>query len=383
MINRNYLAAGVIVIAIGAALLAGKFLASDAIVAFIMRTFGRDQIMSADNQVLLSQSWYTAVAVILLLGGLLSASSIDTIRSALWQWIGHDALGVSHPGVPRPMSMLLWSSLCGMAVVILYVMHTKLGVKIHSLFKKEGLFENLTFVLYLLSAVACAIAALRLQRNPTVDHHRLVASFYLVCAVVFLVVAGEEVSWGQRVFGIKTPEPLVSLNHQHETNVHNLLSRNALNVMTRQIAAVFLLGVIAMWALAATLRLPVLHFVIPHPSLAGLALIASFSGLTLHLEIFEVLLAMFVTCYSYRVYKAAAHERTDPLRVTGTLAEVSVAQYKPRSDSPRIRLAEKRSSPQGRLTTLSGADLCNARGPSPSALLSAPSAPTINRVTAC
>jgi len=306
-VNRRYLAAGVVLIAIGAALAAGKFLAFDAIVAFIVRTLSRDQIITADGEAFLARSWYAAATAILLLGGLLSACSIDTVRGALTQWIGRDALAEAHPGMPRPVPVLLWSSLGGLAVVILYLMHTKLGVKMHLLFKKEGLLENLSFVLYLLSAVACAIAALRTYRNPAVDRHRWVALFYLVCAAAFFLVAGEEVSWGQRVLGIKTPEVLVTLNYQHETNVHNLLSKPTLDAMTKLVAVVFLLGLITMWALVGALRMPVLHLVIPHPSLAGLALITFYSGLVLHLEIFEVLLAMFIAYYSYRVYKVAVH----------------------------------------------------------------------------
>ncbi len=292
--NRYYLAAGVLFIAIGAALVAGKFLAFDAVVAFIVHTLSRDQIITADGEALLARYWYAAATATLLLGGLLSACSIDAVRGALAQWIGRDALAEAHPEMPRPVPVLLWSSLCGLAVVILYLMHSKLGVKMPLLFKKEGLFENLTFVLYLLSAVACAIAALRTYQSPAIDHHRLVALFYLACALTFFLVAGEEVSWGQRVFGIKTPEALVILNYQHETNVHNLLPKRALDAMTEQVALAFLLGLITMWALVGALRLPVLRFVIPHPSLAGLALIAFYSALVLHLEIFEVLLAMFV-----------------------------------------------------------------------------------------
>lgn len=305
--NRYYLPAGMLFIAIGIAMVAGKLLAFDAITAFIARTLSHNQNITAAGAALLARFWYAAATATLLLGGLLSACSIDTVRSALAQWIGHDALAKTHPETPRPAPVLLWSSLCGLAVVVLYLMHTQLGVKMPLLFKKEGLFEDLTFVLYLLSAVACAIAALRTYRNPTADQHLLVASFYLACAVAFFLVAGEEISWGQRVLGIKTPEALAALNYQHETNVHNLLPKTTLDVMTKRVAVVFLLGLITMWALAGVLRMPVLHFVIPHPSLAGLALITFYSGLVLHLEVFEVLLGIFIAHYSYRVYKTAVH----------------------------------------------------------------------------
>jgi hypothetical protein len=44
----------------------------------------------------------------------------------------------------------------------------------------------------------------------------------VVLALVFLFGAGEEISWGQRLLGIATPEGLAGNNVQGEINVHNL-----------------------------------------------------------------------------------------------------------------------------------------------------------------
>ena len=45
---------------------------------------------------------------------------------------------------------------------------------------------------------------------------------YLLAALAAFFVAGEEISWGQRIFGWGTPEALDEINHQGETNVHNI-----------------------------------------------------------------------------------------------------------------------------------------------------------------
>jgi hypothetical protein len=45
---------------------------------------------------------------------------------------------------------------------------------------------------------------------------------YLGLALLFFFGAGEEISWGQRMFGFKTPEPLAQVNKQDELNLHNL-----------------------------------------------------------------------------------------------------------------------------------------------------------------
>lgn len=64
----------------------------------------------------------------------------------------------------------------------------------------------------------------RLARK-TLDKSRasLVKQFvYLGLAVLFLFGAGEEISWGQRILGFQTPEPLSEVNRQEEFNLHNL-----------------------------------------------------------------------------------------------------------------------------------------------------------------
>lgn len=45
---------------------------------------------------------------------------------------------------------------------------------------------------------------------------------YVGLALLFFFGAGEEISWGQRILGIQTPEALTQINKQDELNVHNL-----------------------------------------------------------------------------------------------------------------------------------------------------------------
>jgi hypothetical protein len=49
--------------------------------------------------------------------------------------------------------------------------------------------------------------------------------FQVLCILIglgFLLVAGEEISWGQRILGIETPEAIAEQNRQNEINLHNL-----------------------------------------------------------------------------------------------------------------------------------------------------------------
>ena len=45
---------------------------------------------------------------------------------------------------------------------------------------------------------------------------------FLLASVAFFWAAGEEISWGQRIFDFHTPSYLSEINQQNETNLHNL-----------------------------------------------------------------------------------------------------------------------------------------------------------------
>jgi hypothetical protein len=45
-------------------------------------------------------------------------------------------------------------------------------------------------------------------------------------ALMLFFASGEEISWGQRILGIKSPEFFQKNNAQHETNIHNLIVDN-------------------------------------------------------------------------------------------------------------------------------------------------------------
>jgi hypothetical protein len=49
------------------------------------------------------------------------------------------------------------------------------------------------------------------------------AGLFAAGAVVVVFVVGEEVSWGQRLLGIETPEDIEAINNQGEINVHNVV----------------------------------------------------------------------------------------------------------------------------------------------------------------
>jgi hypothetical protein len=83
----------------------------------------------------------------------------------------------------------------------------------HDLFiAEDGLVENLTFFFSLLAGLY--ILATLGSRTGRVYH--------LLIAVGLLFLAGEEISWGQRIFKIAGPAALAAINEQNELNLHNL-----------------------------------------------------------------------------------------------------------------------------------------------------------------
>ena len=85
------------------------------------------------------------------------------------------------------------------------------------LLTEDQLFEYWTVVLYLASAFVCLVGPWVVAGTTPITRYWLMG-----WGVLFLLVALEEISWGQRIFGVETPDFFVSHNLQDETNFHNL-----------------------------------------------------------------------------------------------------------------------------------------------------------------
>jgi hypothetical protein len=74
--------------------------------------------------------------------------------------------------------------------------------------------EWLTVAVLLLTAPLAFLAARRTGRG-----------FYVLLGIAALLVAVEEVSWGQRLLGIESPDFFLRHSDQREINVHNVVQR--------------------------------------------------------------------------------------------------------------------------------------------------------------
>jgi hypothetical protein len=84
--------------------------------------------------------------------------------------------------------------------------------------EEDYLVEWLQFGLILAVSLLFAVLGTRLIR----DGQRAPGLFYALLAAGTFFIAGEEISWGQRVFGWTTPEDLETINAQQEISVHNI-----------------------------------------------------------------------------------------------------------------------------------------------------------------
>lgn len=86
--------------------------------------------------------------------------------------------------------------------------------------REDGLVEWLTFAVLIATSAFSFIVSSEFSRSGAEGRATKV---WLFLGFLFFLGAMEEISWGQRIFGIESPEWFLKHNRQLETNVHNLV----------------------------------------------------------------------------------------------------------------------------------------------------------------
>lgn len=84
--------------------------------------------------------------------------------------------------------------------------------------REDGWVEYLTALFLLLGAILMGAGAIKAIRQ---QNAKQILFFTLAC-LAFIFGGGEEISWGQRIFGVETGDYFMANNYQGETNLHNL-----------------------------------------------------------------------------------------------------------------------------------------------------------------
>ncbi len=82
----------------------------------------------------------------------------------------------------------------------------------------DTLVEYIQFFCYLISSFAAGFTTYLLYK---LKKPKNLIVLYLLGALALFFIAGEEISWGQRLFNIETPEAYLEQNTQRELNLHN------------------------------------------------------------------------------------------------------------------------------------------------------------------
>jgi len=95
---------------------------------------------------------------------------------------------------------------------------------------EDGPYENLGALFFLVASVFFFLSYKNSKSGNDFFFFSLRKNvFYLLLGLLFFFIAGEEISWGQRIFGIETPDAIESSNIQKEMNLHNLKIFNSVD----------------------------------------------------------------------------------------------------------------------------------------------------------
>ncbi len=167
----------------------------------------------------------------------------------------------------------------------------------------EGTMEKSSSLLFLFSAIILIISITRIKKGlvPSRNWGKIIFSIIIISGILLLIF-GEEISWGQRIFGWESSSVFTEHNYQNEINVHNFF-----NPIFKYIYPIVGMGsfivLFFMWIFPKKRKSYYFKLFFPHPSLFFLIFIMACSSFSsAGEEIYEQLFAIFVLLYSFRLF---------------------------------------------------------------------------------
>jgi len=134
--------------------------------------------------------------------------------------------------------------------------------------REDSWIENTQVVVLVVGAIMSGYLARKLYGEGL----KLWTFLYALFALVLFFAAGEEISWGQRIFGISPPRWFMPRNYQQELNLHNLRSGRPLVSFIRIGCPILLIALSAGYAALGKKRIEKwrAYLYLPHPILIPL-----------------------------------------------------------------------------------------------------------------
>ncbi len=166
------------------------------------------------------------------------------------------------------------------------------------LYQEDGLLEILTASLLFLASIQFYFAGKNATRLFL--KRQVVIAFFLL-SIFSMFVLMEEISWGQRIFSWDTPDTIKAINHQQETNLHNIF--NPILLYIEQFVSAFIALALLFVILYRTRIAPALQSLLPSDKYYYLPILIT-NSVIINPELFEEVFALSLFFYSRDMWKA-------------------------------------------------------------------------------
>lgn len=178
----------------------------------------------------------------------------------------------------------------------------------------EGMLEKIFSLLLLFSIFILMISITRIKNDlHSYTTQKKIKLSIMIISVILILILGEEISWGQRIFNWDSSGVFIEHNYQNETNLHNFFNPFMIYIYPMVGICSFVI-LFYIWLFPKKRDSYFFNLIFPHPSLFFLVLIMTFSSfLGGGGETFEQLFTIFILLYSFRIFMCLRYPSIDLL----------------------------------------------------------------------
>ena len=273
-------------------------------------------VRSYEELLVARQDFYLDILIIWLIGLVFIFLDIKCrrIRAQLlvrWLFVGRHGVANSPPP-SLLIGTFLASFIVAPALTVVYL--GRFIFDAEWLFIEDGPTEYATAFGFLCAAILLSISAFR-ARSKREDSPLWYFCFLSFLSVVLALVALEEISWGQRIFNLETPDVIAEINLQNELNFHNIFTSDFIAIYLLSATLLFAVAILSCWSAIQNPRQKIfseLSRFFPDGSLIFLfALLLIFSPHPNLYELVESLATLVVLLYAMDIYAGESDKQRD------------------------------------------------------------------------